>query len=121
MNRVLGSSDELNLENGFVKEIASFIVSDDLYITPNVFGESVNLFQKLGIEDMEAVEERIVDISKKEVSFSDLVFIFAFFFFFHSLVSLDCSYLSVGSGLAQVFIDLKDPFDRLILKKGTIC
>ncbi|XP_014626177.1 uncharacterized protein [Glycine max] len=67
MNRVLGSSDELNLENGFVKEIASFIVSDDLYITPNVFGESVNLFQKLGIEDMEAVEERIVDISKKEV------------------------------------------------------
>ncbi|KAH1086837.1 hypothetical protein AAZV13_07G125800 [Glycine max] len=67
MNRVVGSSDKLNLENGFVKETASFIVSDDLYITPNGFGSSVNLFQKLGIEDMEAVEERTVDISKKEV------------------------------------------------------
>ncbi|KAH1241964.1 hypothetical protein GmHk_07G019412 [Glycine max] len=67
MNRVVGSSDKLNLENGFVKETASFIVSDDLYITPNGFGSSINLFQKLGIEDMEAVEERTVDISKKEV------------------------------------------------------
>ena len=77
--------------------------------------------KKMKTKKIENIEERIVDISKKEVSFSDLVFIFAFFFFFHSLVSLDCSYLSVGSGLAQVFIDLKDPFDRLILKKGTIC
>ncbi|KAG5142850.1 hypothetical protein JHK82_018545 [Glycine max] len=68
MNRVVGSSDKLNLENGFVKETASFIVSDDLYITPNGFGSSVNLFQKLGIEDMEAVEERTVDISKKEAN-----------------------------------------------------
>ena len=123
MNRVLGSSDELNLENGFVKEIASFIVSDDLYITPNGFGSSINLFQKLGIEDMEAVEERTVDISKKEVCFLRLVVIFTFFFSFlvlHSFFSLVCSFLIVGSGLAQVFIDFNDPCVRLNLTKGTI-
>ncbi|XP_027352208.1 uncharacterized protein LOC113863032 isoform X2 [Abrus precatorius] len=68
MNTVL-TPKNIILEKGFVKETATFIVSDDLYITPNVFGASVNLFQKLGIEYMETVEEQIVDITKKEVSF----------------------------------------------------
>ncbi|XP_027352207.1 uncharacterized protein LOC113863032 isoform X1 [Abrus precatorius] len=66
MNTVL-TPKNIILEKGFVKETATFIVSDDLYITPNVFGASVNLFQKLGIEYMETVEEQIVDITKKEV------------------------------------------------------
>ncbi|KOM38005.1 hypothetical protein LR48_Vigan03g138700 [Vigna angularis] len=67
MNRVVRSLDILCLENGFVKESASFLVSDDLYIMPNVFGASANLFLKLGIEDMDILEEQIVDITKKEV------------------------------------------------------
>nr|KYP37974.1 hypothetical protein KK1_040807 [Cajanus cajan] len=67
MNRVVSSSAEPNLQNGFVKETASFIVSDDLHIMPNVFGASVNAFKRLGVEHMETVEEQTVDISKKEV------------------------------------------------------
>lgn len=67
MNRVVRSLDIPSLENDFVKETASFLVSDDLYIMPNVFGASANLFLKLGIEDMETPEEQIVDITKKEV------------------------------------------------------
>ncbi|KAK7339811.1 hypothetical protein VNO77_20496 [Canavalia gladiata] len=66
MNRVV-SPEYLTIENGFVKETATFIICDDLYIMPNVFGASFNLFHKLGIEDMEAVEEQTVEITKKEV------------------------------------------------------
>jgi len=82
MNRVVRSLDILSSENGFVKESASFLVSDDLHIMPNVFGASANLLLKLAIEDfgasanlllklaiedMETLEEQIVDITKKEV------------------------------------------------------
>ncbi|WVY90209.1 hypothetical protein V8G54_035723 [Vigna mungo] len=66
MKRVVRSLEILCLENGFVKESASFLVSDDLYTMPNVFGASANLFLKLGIEDMNILEEQIVDITKKE-------------------------------------------------------
>jgi hypothetical protein len=59
----------LCLENGFVKETASatFIISDDLSIVPNVFGTIVHLLQKLKITNIEAIVEQTVDISKIEV------------------------------------------------------
>lgn len=65
MNRVVQPLDIPSLENGFVKESASFLVSDDLYIMPNVFGASADLFHKLGIEDMNTLEEQIVVVTKK--------------------------------------------------------
>jgi len=67
MNRKWRSLGKLSSENGFVKESASFLVCDDLYIMPNVFGASVDLFLKLAVEDMETLEEHVVDITKKEV------------------------------------------------------
>jgi len=33
---------------------------------PNVFGASLNLLQKLGVETIDAIEEQAVDINKKE-------------------------------------------------------
>ncbi|KAK7294687.1 hypothetical protein RJT34_17578 [Clitoria ternatea] len=59
--------ENVTLEDGFVKETARFIICDDLHITPNVFGASVQVFQKLGITDMQDIEERTMHISKKEV------------------------------------------------------
>lgn len=61
------------LENGFVKENVTFIISDDLYVMPNVFGASLRLLQKLGLD---AIEEQTVDINKKEACFSSSIFRF---------------------------------------------
>ncbi|RDX65870.1 hypothetical protein CR513_55429, partial [Mucuna pruriens] len=66
MNRVV-SPENLTLKNGFVKETASFIICDDLSVLPNVLVTCVNLLQKLGIKDMNVIEEQTVDISKREV------------------------------------------------------
>jgi len=54
---------------GFVKETAAFIISDDLYVMPNVFGTVMQLLQKLDISDIGAITELTVDISKKEACF----------------------------------------------------
>ncbi|CAI8612811.1 unnamed protein product [Vicia faba] len=56
-----------NLEDGFVKENATFIICDDLYVMPNVFGASLQLLQKLGVDSVDAIEEQTVVINKKEV------------------------------------------------------
>ncbi|XP_045797795.1 uncharacterized protein LOC123891980 [Trifolium pratense] len=66
-DRKLLSPEYLNLENGFVKENATFIISDDLYVMPNVFGASLLLLQKLEVDTLDAIEEKTVDINKKEV------------------------------------------------------
>ncbi|QCE11864.1 hypothetical protein DEO72_LG10g3102 [Vigna unguiculata] len=61
------SPENITLENGFVKETASFIICDDLSVLPNVVVTSVNLLQRLGIRDMDAIEEQTLAISKREV------------------------------------------------------
>ncbi|XP_061339665.1 uncharacterized protein LOC133286284 [Gastrolobium bilobum] len=60
------STRNLTLENGFVEETATFIISDDLSVLPNDVGIS-GLLQKHGIDNMEALVEQTVDISKEEV------------------------------------------------------
>jgi hypothetical protein len=59
----------LSNENGFVNETSTFIVSDDLYVMPNVVGTSLNLLQKHGVNDISAIEKQIVNISKKKACF----------------------------------------------------
>jgi hypothetical protein len=59
----------LNLEKGFVKENATFIICDDLCVIPNVFGASLNLLQKLGVETIEAIDEQTVEIDMKQACF----------------------------------------------------
>ncbi|ESW12417.1 hypothetical protein PHAVU_008G110600 [Phaseolus vulgaris] len=66
MNRIV-YPENITLENGFVKETATFIICDDLSVLPNILVTSLNLLQKLGIKDMDAIEEQTVDISKREV------------------------------------------------------
>lgn len=68
MHKVVYMSPEnLTLENGFVMETATFIVCDDLSVFPDVLGTSVDLLRKLGIKNMDAIEEKTVHISKREV------------------------------------------------------
>ncbi|KAG4925174.1 hypothetical protein JHK87_050714 [Glycine soja] len=61
------SLEERTSEDGFVKETASFIICDDLRVMPNSLGTSVGLFHELGAKNMEAIEERTVEIGNKEV------------------------------------------------------
>jgi hypothetical protein len=58
-----------SLENGFAKENSTFIISDDLYVMPNVFGTVVYLHQKHKITSIEAIVEKTVEISKKEACY----------------------------------------------------
>ncbi|RHN46345.1 hypothetical protein MtrunA17_Chr7g0241251 [Medicago truncatula] len=59
----------LSKEIGFVKEMSTFIISDDLYVMPNVVTASLNLLQKLGVNDIDAIDKQTVsiNITKKEV------------------------------------------------------
>jgi hypothetical protein len=61
--------EHLSLGNGFVEETATFIISDDLFVMPNVLATVVHLHQKLGIDMNDAIVEQTVEISKKEVCF----------------------------------------------------
>ncbi|MCI01799.1 tyrosine/dopa decarboxylase, partial [Trifolium medium] len=50
LNRELSLPPEcLSFESGFVKETASFVISDDLYVMPNVFGTFVVDILKLSL------------------------------------------------------------------------
>jgi hypothetical protein len=72
----------LDLENGFVKENATFIISDDLYVMPNVFGTSLHILQKLEVDTFDAIEEQTVDINKKEVCFLSYILSSLDFYFY---------------------------------------
>lgn len=83
----------LNLEDGFVKENATFIICDDLYVMPNVFGASLQLLQKLGVDSVDAIEEQTVTINKKEACFFFVqlpYFIFKYLIIFSNCVYLFC-------------------------------
>ncbi|XP_058739573.1 uncharacterized protein LOC131611666 isoform X3 [Vicia villosa] len=70
MNRELHLSPQpecLRLGNGFATENATFIISDGLYVMPNVFGSVVHLHHKHKITNFEAIVEQNVQITKKEV------------------------------------------------------
>ncbi|WJX82036.1 hypothetical protein P8452_64847 [Trifolium repens] len=57
----------LTTEDGFVKETMTFIISDDLFVMPNLLGTSINLLQKLGVNDINTFDKQTVIIGKKEV------------------------------------------------------
>lgn len=79
------SLEERTSEDGFVKETASFIICDDLRVMPNSLGTSVDLFHELGAKNMEAIEERTVEIGNKEVCFFILYIYFGIDNFFLNL------------------------------------
>jgi hypothetical protein len=60
------TSLELRGKNGFVKETSTYIVSDDLYVIANNVGTKLNIIQKHGLNDLDAIDRQIVIISKKE-------------------------------------------------------
>ncbi|KAJ1437323.1 hypothetical protein SESBI_03650 [Sesbania bispinosa] len=66
LNKVM-SPEKLTTENGFVKETAKFIISDDLKVMPNVFGANVvdllklSLFSKTPLTDLILKKKQFID------------------------------------------------------------
>ncbi|GAU40141.1 hypothetical protein TSUD_163100 [Trifolium subterraneum] len=58
--------DNCLIRNWICKETASYIIFDDLSIMPNVIGTSVHLLQNLGVQNIQAIEERTLLITRNE-------------------------------------------------------
>ncbi|KAK9059763.1 hypothetical protein SSX86_020467 [Deinandra increscens subsp. villosa] len=51
---------------GFVKESVTFMVSDDLVVSPMPTMSSITLLNKFNIKNLGAIEERVVDVGQNE-------------------------------------------------------
>jgi hypothetical protein len=60
-------SDLISIDNGFVKEMATFIIQDDLSVMPNDLVRSLDFLQRNGINDIADIERKTILISKNEV------------------------------------------------------
>jgi hypothetical protein len=58
-----------SFDNGFVKDMASFIIHDDLSVMPNDLVKGLGLLQMYGINDIADIERKTLLISKKEACF----------------------------------------------------
>ncbi|WJX76573.1 hypothetical protein P8452_59977 [Trifolium repens] len=70
---------KLITEDGFVKETMTFIISDDLFVMPNLLGTSINLLQKLGVNDISTFDKQtVIDLLKlsliSKTPLSDFIF-----------------------------------------------
>ncbi|KAK2414533.1 hypothetical protein QL285_037116 [Trifolium repens] len=66
--KLLNREKPRNLKKyGFFNDTSTFIVSDDLFVMPNLIGTSLNLLQKHGINDLDTIDKQTINISKKEV------------------------------------------------------
>ncbi|KAI3701654.1 hypothetical protein L6452_26889 [Arctium lappa] len=62
------SADDDCVSSGvFVSDITTFIVTDDLCVMPYTLESCIQLLKDVGISDIRHVEERMVDIGRKEV------------------------------------------------------
>ncbi|KAG5009860.1 hypothetical protein JHK87_018375 [Glycine soja] len=55
--------------NGFVKDVATFIVTDDLVVIPNAMDSSFGVLQKFGVKSWSSIQEMTVNVTKKKVIF----------------------------------------------------
>ncbi|KAL9315395.1 hypothetical protein ACSQ67_016396 [Phaseolus vulgaris] len=61
------SSDTSYDFDGFVNSNASFLITDDLKVFPNLLATCVNVLKDSGIKDMSSVSEMTVNITKNQV------------------------------------------------------
>eukprot|EP00256_Glycine_max_P063270 XP_014633038.1 uncharacterized protein LOC102659414 [Glycine max] len=53
--------------NGFVKDVATFIVTDDLVVIPNAMDSSFGVLQKFGVKSWSSIQEMTVNVTKKKI------------------------------------------------------
>jgi hypothetical protein len=74
---------KLITEDGFVKETMTFIISDDLFVMPNLLGTSINLLQKLGVNDINTYDKQAEIIGKKEACFLTFFVIYSVYYYYY--------------------------------------
>jgi hypothetical protein len=112
-----GKTNVVGLEtqfcNGFVKDGASFVITDDLRVMPNSMDiTSFGMLQSFGIKHTSLVKEMIVNVTKEKVFYLlfRALYLFlnaAFFFFLISSIfpfCLICLIFYTGTGSSEVLI-----------------
>ncbi|KAL2323894.1 hypothetical protein Fmac_022952 [Flemingia macrophylla] len=60
------AEDVLPNKNGFVKEVVTYMIMDDLVITPMSTISSITLLNKFNVKEVGALEEKVVELGMKE-------------------------------------------------------
>ncbi|KAF5794796.1 hypothetical protein HanXRQr2_Chr08g0332151 [Helianthus annuus] len=66
--------DDEKKKGGYVKEVVTYMVMDDLVVTPMSTISSIMLISKFGVKDLSQVEEKTVTFGKDEVLVLSVVF-----------------------------------------------
>jgi hypothetical protein len=56
-------------------------------VMPNLLGTSINLLQKLGVNDINTFDKQTVIIGKKEARFLTLYVIYSVYYYYYYLIS----------------------------------
>lgn len=101
-------------ENGYVKDVVSYTIMDDLSVMPISSISSITLFNKFNVKNTDALEEKIVILGKQEVVFQliecFIIFLkhyFSCIFYFQSVELLKVS-LESKTILTNVFLTNKE-------------
>jgi len=57
-----------NIKSGFVKDVITFMVMDDLVIQPMSTISSITLLNKFKVKEIETLQEKVVEMGMDEVS-----------------------------------------------------
>ena len=70
---------EVKVSGGFVKEVVTYMVMDDLVVKPMSTISSITLINSFNVKDLSQLEERICSFGKDEVIYIFLYFILILF------------------------------------------
>ncbi|XP_050891003.1 uncharacterized protein LOC127096482 [Lathyrus oleraceus] len=62
-----------NIKNGFVKDVVTFMVMDDLVIQPMSTISSITLLNKFNVKEIDTLQEKVVEMGMDEVKTTNLV------------------------------------------------
>lgn len=51
----------------FIKEETTYVIGDDLHVFPATISNAITVYQRLGIDDVNALEKRFVDVNRDQV------------------------------------------------------
>ena len=67
-NRKVAKKRVSNIKNGFVKDVVTFMVMDDLVIQPMSTISSITLLNKFKVKEIETLQEKVVEMGMDEVN-----------------------------------------------------
>jgi len=78
-----GVEENISSQNGFVKDVVTFMVMDDLVIQPMSTISSITLLNKFNIKEVGTLQEKVVEMGMDEVINYTIIIILCFIFVFY--------------------------------------